>query len=204
MKHFFQSVIFKFTNIMEVIISCLIVVVVVILTGKMAMNISGFFNVDMADEALAVFLSSCFNLVIGIELAKMLLKHSIAIVIEVLVFAIARQMIVDHPTPLGALISIFGLLILFVIRKYLFKELDATEKTVYRANQPVNLVNMIEHIHIPAEENETLGQLVLRELKSTDQEIGTGSIIYYKEVALRIAKITNDIVTRVEVIKQVA
>lgn len=83
------------------------------------------------NEALAMFLSSCFNLIIGIELSKMLLKHSIATVIEVLVFAIARQMIVEHPTPIGTLISILGLTMLFVIRKYLFKELDATEKTVY-------------------------------------------------------------------------
>jgi len=204
MKHFIQSIIFKIINALEIIISCLIVVAIVILTRKMALSLVGLWDEPTVDGALSVFLAQCFNLVIGIELVKMLVKHSIATVIEVLVFAIARQMIVEHLTPEGTLISILGLALLFVIRKYLFKKLDATEKTVYRANQPVKLVNMLEHIHIPAEEKETLGMLVIRELEDSGQEIGMGAVVYYKEVALRIAKITNDVVTRVEVIKQVA
>ena len=51
---------------------------------------------------------------------KMLAKHSPGSAIEVLLFAIARQMVVEHTSPVENLISIVAILLIFVIRKYLF------------------------------------------------------------------------------------
>lgn len=204
MKHYIQNVVYRIANILELIISCFVVFAIIVLFGRMVLSMDMFLFSGTIDEALTKFLSNCFSFIIGIELVKMLVKHSISIVIEVLVFAVARQMVVEHQTPTEILISIFGLAMLFVIRKYLFKDFDSTEKTVYRANQKVKLVNALEHIMIPSDESETLGDLIVKELKHSKEEIGTGSVVYFKGVALKIAKITDGEITRVEVIKQLA
>ena len=59
-------------------------------------------------------------MVIGIEFVKMLAKHSPGSAIEVLLFAIARQMVVEHTSPVENLVSILAILLIFVIREYLF------------------------------------------------------------------------------------
>ena len=54
----------------------------------------------------------------------MLCKHTPATVIEVLLFAIARQLIVEHTSTLENLVGIISIAILFAVRKYLFYNFD--------------------------------------------------------------------------------
>jgi len=75
-------------------------------------------------DALSHFLGSAFQIVIGVEFIKMLCKHTPATVVEVLMFAIARQMVVEHSTPFENLICIAGITVLFAIRRFLFTEGD--------------------------------------------------------------------------------
>ena len=75
-------------------------------------------------DTLSDFLGSAFQIVIGVEFIKMLCKHTPATVVEVLMFAIARQMVVEHSTPLENLICIAGITVLFAIRRYLFTDSD--------------------------------------------------------------------------------
>lgn len=70
--------------------------------------------------AFQSFLALAFNVVIGIEFLKMLCRHSMRSVVEVLLFAVARQMVVEHTSPLENLMMIGAIAILFLIRKFLF------------------------------------------------------------------------------------
>ena len=62
--------------------------------------------------------SAC--LIIGIELIKMITSYTIDSVVDVMLLAIARQMIVEHTSPIENLIAVLSIGILFVIRKYLY------------------------------------------------------------------------------------
>lgn len=75
-------------------------------------------------EYLSDFLGNAFQIVIGVEFVKMLCKHTPATVVEVLMFAIARQMVVEHATPVENLVCIVGIAGLFAIRRFLFVESD--------------------------------------------------------------------------------
>ena len=75
-------------------------------------------------EALSQFVGNAFQIVIGVEFVKMLCKHTPATVVEVLMFAIARQMVVEHSTPMENLMCIVGIAGLFAIRRFLFTESD--------------------------------------------------------------------------------
>lgn len=59
-----------------------------------------------------------FELVIGIEFVKMLAKHTPGSAIEVLLYTIARTLIIDHSSMLASLLGVVSIAILFAVRKY--------------------------------------------------------------------------------------
>jgi len=59
-------------------------------------------------------------IIIGIELIQMITSHSIDSVVDVMLVAVAREMIVEHTAPLENLLTIISVGILFAIRKYLY------------------------------------------------------------------------------------
>ena len=71
-------------------------------------------------DAFQTFLGHAFNLVIGIEFIKMLAKHSPGSALEVLLYAIARNMILGHGTAAENLLGVAAIGLIFVIRKFLF------------------------------------------------------------------------------------
>ena len=75
---------------------------------------------NKSTDAFQTFLGHAFNLVIGIEFIKMLAKHSPGSALEVLLYAIARSMILDHSSPLGNLISVVSIGVIFLIRRFIF------------------------------------------------------------------------------------
>ncbi len=67
-------------------------------------------------------LETCFNLIIGVELIRLMYSHSAHSVFEVLLFAIAKQMLMDHTSILSSLIGACALAVLFAIKKFLFED----------------------------------------------------------------------------------
>ncbi len=72
------------------------------------------------------YLSVAATLVIGVEFVKMLYSHTLDSVIEIMLLAIARQMIVEHTSPLENFCAVVSIAVLFLVRKFLFiSQLDA-------------------------------------------------------------------------------
>ena len=65
-------------------------------------------------------MSDACLIIIGVELIKMITSYTIDSVVDVMLLAIARQMIVEHTSPIENLIAVLSIGILFVIRKYLY------------------------------------------------------------------------------------
>ena len=105
---------------MELLIGLIIIVALLISTVGLLHGLNVLYVERLNDFAFREFLSGAFNVVIGIEFLKMLCRHTLSSVIEVLLFAIARGMVAEHTTPVENLLSIAAIAILFVVRKYLF------------------------------------------------------------------------------------
>ena len=73
-----------------------------------------------SEAVLMDFLEKALTLVIGIEFVKMLCNHNPETVVEVLLFAIARHLIVEKQEIKEMLLGVICIAILFVIRKFLF------------------------------------------------------------------------------------
>lgn len=119
-----REYVMKAADIIETAIGILLAVCIAILAVYLASDLFSVFEVRGSLDAFSKYLSTAFNLVIGIEFIKMLCKHSPETVIEVLLFAIARQLIVEHTSSFENLIGILSIAILFGTRKYLFYKLD--------------------------------------------------------------------------------
>lgn len=199
-----KNSIMKVVDLLEMIIAALLVISIAILMVFLAKDLKLVIMSSAQVDVFNTFLASAFNLVIGIEFIKMLCKHSPGTVVEVLLFAIARQLIVEHTNTWENMVGIISIGILFAIRKYLFYTFDEVEKTVYRATERIKKINLLEHIDIPGEKIDTLEDVIFSEIEKRKLEIGTGTCIYYKGFALKIAKINKDgKITRVEVIKSI-
>ncbi|ACO86560.1 hypothetical protein [Clostridium botulinum] len=70
------------------------------------------------------FLSHLLLLVIALELALMLVKHTPNSVVEVMLYAIARKMLVYGSSALEIFLGVLSLAGIFFIKKYLFSERD--------------------------------------------------------------------------------
>ena len=58
--------------------------------------------------------------IIGIEFIKMLAKHSPGSSLEVLLYAIARHMVIGHESAFENLLSVAAIALIFVVRKFFF------------------------------------------------------------------------------------
>jgi len=102
----------------EMIIALVLLVIVVIKIVEVAFDLTGF-PIGILSMEFAGILSVTLNLVIGVEFTKMLIKHTPESVVDVLLFAIARQMVVYHERTLDLLIGVLAIAGLFAIKKVL-------------------------------------------------------------------------------------
>jgi len=65
-------------------------------------------------------LSNACLIIIGLELIQMITSYTVDAVVDVMLLAVSRQMIVEHTAPLENLLTVLALGLLFMIRKYLY------------------------------------------------------------------------------------
>lgn len=68
------------------------------------------------------FLEYVIDMVIGVEIIHLLVHPNLDNVVEVLLIAITRELVLSNPSPLNTLAGVASLAILFAVRKYLFIE----------------------------------------------------------------------------------
>ena len=73
----------------------------------------------LAAAILVIIVIGALLLVMGLEFVKMLALHTAAAVIDVLLFTIARQMIITHGSSLDTLLGVGAVAGIFAIRKFL-------------------------------------------------------------------------------------
>lgn len=104
---------------LEMVITVMLVIGIGLLCIRMAFSLFHIMDGDPF-EAYEELLSFSLNLIIGVELIRMMYYHTTDMVFELLVFALARQVIIDHSSTVTSLIGVCAIAVLFAIKKYLF------------------------------------------------------------------------------------
>lgn len=118
MKKRIQDRIYGLATYIEIFFAIAIDIVIGVLAIKLIMEIvqPGYFG---QAEALNTFLQSALGLVVGVEFVKMLVRHTPDNVIEVLIFAMSRHLIVYHLEVWEWLVGVIAIAVLFAVRKFL-------------------------------------------------------------------------------------
>ena len=64
-------------------------------------------------------LGNASYIIIGVEFIKMIASHKVESVLDIIAFALSREMIVHETTPLENLLTVVGVALLFFIRRFL-------------------------------------------------------------------------------------
>lgn len=119
LKYALRDQVSELASFLEVIISVLVLLGLVISAFPVAEEMLTLWT-NASTDAFQVFLGHAFNLVIGIEFIKMLAKHSPGSALEVLLYAIARNMILGHGSAVENLLGVLSIGLIFIIRKFCF------------------------------------------------------------------------------------
>ena len=114
----FNEGIYNVARYTEIVLSIIILIVIALAGIRLIFTITEIQIMDMDIDFFTTFLANGLSLVVGVEFVKMLCRHSAQTVVEVLMFATARQMVVEHMKPSQTLIGVIAIAILFAIRSF--------------------------------------------------------------------------------------
>ena len=114
-----RNFIIQSSTLLEISLSGLVLIGLLISIVPLIQWMPGLF-IDGNDVEIRTFLERALDIVIGIEFIKMLAKHSPGSSLEVLLYAIARHMVVGHESALENLLSVGAIALIFIVRKFFF------------------------------------------------------------------------------------
>ena len=122
-----QDKMFEISYLFELFISVIVGIAILVFGVRLVFDvIAASLNFKSAEALVKVF-DDAIILAIGAELIKMLCKHTPETVIEVLAFALARQLIIGHAAPIQNLVTVVAIAALFATRRFLLKRHDMIE-----------------------------------------------------------------------------
>lgn len=129
MKKKLNDIIYVISRYTEIVLSIILLIVIILLIFPVLYNFIKIPILEITLNQFTDFLGNALSLLIGVEFVKMLARHTAENLLEVLMFAIARQMVVEHLNMFETLIGVIALGTIFSIRKYLLmKTADSSGK----------------------------------------------------------------------------
>ena len=114
-----RSYIIQASTLLEIVLSGLVLIGLLLSFIPLLKWMPGLLF-DGNDVEIRGFLERALDIVIGVEFIKMLAKHSPGSSLEVLLYAIARHMVVGHESALENLLSVGAIALILVVRKFFF------------------------------------------------------------------------------------
>lgn len=124
-----MKVVSRLLRVLEIALSVLVLAVVFINGTVFLIDYHVWLT---SSDGFQNFLDQALLYVIALEFAMMIIKRDPRLVIEVLIFAIARKMVITMDTGSDFLMGTIAIFLLFWTRFYFFKRTEVT-KTEYNA-----------------------------------------------------------------------
>ena len=116
-----SSIFHKIVHVLEYAIAILTVIVLV---GLLGVEIYKMFHTEGYFSSADTYLHNILTIVVGLEFVRMLINLTPGNTLEVLIVAIARQVIVNHADPLSNIACVLCIGGLFAIRRFLISKKD--------------------------------------------------------------------------------
>lgn len=144
-------------------------------------------------EEFYQFMKDALSLIVGIEFLKMIVIPTADNIIETLLFAVSRQVILDHSVEV-TIVGIICIGILFLIKKYLFTDLHDEDEIVLKGTSRITRLNEVAEIETSlGPSDETISEYIIKKLKEDNKVPLIGSTIKLNEnTVLKVLKLTKD------------
>lgn len=114
-----RHILFESCNFLELLMALIVLAAILVACCSLGNSFLIYLDNRYMGQAFLTFVGHIFNILIGIEFLKMLCQPSGDTVLEVLIFLVARHMILDHTTVMENLLTIVSIGLLFAIKKYI-------------------------------------------------------------------------------------
>ncbi len=115
------KLLYRLLHALEYIIAFLTMIVLI---GMLCLEFYKMFAVAGYFSSAGDYLQNVLTIVVGLEFVRMLINLTPANTLEVLIIAIARQVIVSHESAVSNIVCVLCIGGLFAIRKFLISERD--------------------------------------------------------------------------------
>lgn len=127
MKQKYRKAVDQIAGVLEIVISVVILIVIAIMSIQLGFDIFRIIG-GVEDGAMRglfeLFLGDALKLIIAIEFVRMIVERSPERLVEMLLFAMARKLIVGSTSTSEVIVGIGAIAVLFVIRRFLFEKED--------------------------------------------------------------------------------
>jgi len=166
MKQYLRNRVSKTASYIEIIFSIFIIIgiliVSVILVRDLVTGIIKEFRGEFVFDFRS-FIGLIMQLIIGVEFVKMLSKHTPESTIEVLMFVVARKIIIDDPNYIDIGLGILSIGVLFMI-KHFFTQRTNPEGCILEGDTRIPEMNLILKSHFTLDDGVTIREMIMKEL----------------------------------------
>jgi len=198
MKFILRNYISRISSYTEICLSVLVLLGVIIGSLGLIENLFNLFSHPVDVDVYHGFLGFALALIISVEFVKMLCRHTPGSTIDVLLYALARKLIVSEGSSLDLLLGVIAIGILFVIRRYLLTTQGSTEEgfTISAATM-VSKARKITGLDLPTGIAHTVGGLVAHIAKEEKRSLREGEEYVIHGIRMRINRFRDGIIEAV-------
>lgn len=199
--NYIKNKISKYTYYFEILLALFIMIAVVLSVYDLIKYLALIFMTNPMDtyDIFQKFLGHVLLLVVGVELITMLISHSTSSVLEVVLYAIARKMLIHSERMLDFVLGVAAIAAVFAIRKFLFtKEIRIEGSgTVFSAGISVKDANTITGLNIPESCGNTIGGVITKLSEDTNRDIYEGIEFRVGNAKIKVISIKDQLIEKV-------
>lgn len=169
---------------------------------RYALTIIKTANLKQNYELLNEFLKHALLIVVGIELIEMILTKSHEAILTLILFVIARKMLLYSVDLIDILIGSISIGLIFAIIKFVVKDdkLMAKIDNTYSASVPVKKIKEEYKLNIPQNMSNTLGGLVYEIAKIEGiEEIKENTRLIYGTYKFKVISMKDGVIQRIRI-----
>ena len=203
-RHKIRKAISTLAGITEILVAAIILLAVLISAVLLVVDLFGYSGALFGKEAVVSYndiFSTAIYIVIGIEMIKMIVKHTPDSVLEVVLFVVAKRIVADAAFgSLDLLLCVLAIAAIFAVRKFLhFDASKMRDGTTFGADTRICDIEDLLHIDLP-DIGTTVGEVAEGELHRLERPVTEGEELTIDEAIFRIHSMDGGAIRKVEVV----
>lgn len=205
-RHKIRRTLSAIAGYIELLVAFIIIISVILASADLIFDLSQYgihlFDDKNSDITYSAVFSSAIIIVIGIEMIKMIVKHTPASVLEVLLFVIAKRVVADTEFgSLDMLLCVLAIAVIFAIKKFLhYDSYKSKDGMTFTSDTKISDVKNLLHIDLPQSLGETLGEVVESEFHRLERKIAEDEEIVFNDAIFRIYSMEEGEIRKIEVV----